>query len=202
MNAQFWKKKKKEAPKEVKKTPPKKKEKSIKDLTKSSKKIEGLFTIYQDTVTGSLKLLIKKNQLNKDFIYFSQIADGIAPIGSFRGSYMGSSVFNIKKYFNRIEFIAPNTSFYFDEKNPISKSSDANISDAVVASGKVLADDDKEGAYLIDADGLFLSETFTRVKNPRFPGQSPFAFSLGRLDNTKSKVNEIKNYPENTNIKT
>ncbi len=202
MNAQFWKKKKKEVKKEVKKTPPKKKGKSIKDLTKSSKKIEGLFTIYQDTVTGSLKLLVKKDQLNKDFIYFSQIADGIAPIGSFRGNYMGSSVFNIKKYFNRIEFIAPNTSFYFDENNAISKSSEANISDAVVASGKVLAEDEKEGQFLIDADGLFLSETFTRVKNPRFPGQSPFAFTLGRLDKTKSKVNEIKNYPENTNIKT
>jgi len=37
---------------------PKKKEKSIADLTKSSKKIEGLFTIFQDTVTGTTKLLV------------------------------------------------------------------------------------------------------------------------------------------------
>ena len=72
LNAQFWKKKKKEI-KTPKKTPPKKKVKSIKDLTKSSKKIEGLFTIYQDTVTGSVKLLVKKEQLTKEFIYFSQI---------------------------------------------------------------------------------------------------------------------------------
>ncbi|MBT7816072.1 MAG: DUF5117 domain-containing protein, partial [Polaribacter sp.] len=39
-------------------------------------------------------------------------------------------------------------------------------------------------------------------KGPRFPGQSPFAFSLGRFDKTKSKIEEIKNYPENTNVKT
>lgn len=201
VKAQFWKKKKKEVT-TAKKAPSKKKEKSIEDLTKSSKKIEGLFTIYQDTVTGSVKLLVKEKQLNSDFIYFSQIADGVTEAGQFRGAYQGSSIFHVKKYFNRLEFVAPNTSFYFDEKNAISKSSSANISDAVIAAGKILASDAKTGEYLIDADGLFLSETFTRIKSPRFPGQSPLAFSLGRFDKTKSKIEEIKNYPENTNIKT
>ena len=201
LHAQFWKKKKKEI-KTIKKTPPKKKVKSIKDLTKSSKKIEGLFTVFQDTVTGSVSLLIKENQLDKEFIYFSQIADGVADAGKIRGSYQGSSIFYVKKYFNRLEFVAPNTSFYFDKKNAISRSSLANISDAIIAAGKILASDTKTGEYLIAADGLFLSETFTRIKGPRYPGQSPFAFSLGRFDKTKSKIEEIKNYPENTNVKT
>ena len=198
-NAQFWKKKEKGVKKVA---PKKKKDKTIKDLTKSSEKIEGLFTIYRDTITGSLKLLVKKEQLNKDFIYFSQIADGVVEAGQFRGAYQGSSVFNLKKFFNRLEFIIPNTSFYFDKNNAISKSSEANISDAVVAVGKILASDDKSGEFLIDADGLFLSETFTRIKWPKYPGQSPLAFSLGKFDKGKSKVEEIKNYPENTNIKT
>jgi len=161
-----------------------------------------LFTIFQDTVTGSVNLLIKENQLDKEFIYFSQIADGVADAGKIRGSYQGSSIFYVKKYFNRLEFVAPNTSFYFDKKNAISKSSVANISDAIIAAGKILASDAKTGEYLIAADGLFLSETFTRIKGPRYPGQSPFAFSLGRFDKTKSKIEEIKNYPENTNVKT
>ncbi|MGB0880216.1 MAG: zinc-dependent metalloprotease, partial [Polaribacter sp.] len=203
MEAQRKKRKKKSAKKEtVAKPKPKKKKKTIKSLTKSSKKIEGLFTIYQDTITGGVKLLVKKDQLDKDFIYFSQIADGVTEAGAYRGSYRGSSVFHVKKYFNKIEFVAPNTSFYFDKNNAISKSSQANISHAVIASGKVLASDDKKGEYLIDADGLFLSETFTRVKRPKRPGQSPFSFSLGRFDKKKSKINEIKNYPENTNVKT
>ena len=203
-NAQLFKKKKKkvEAQTTAKKTPPKKKGKSITDLTKGSKKIEGLFTIFQDTITGDVKLLIKEDQLNKDFIYFSQIADGVTEAGAFRGSFRGNSVFHVKKYFNKLDFYAPNTSFYFDDKSALSKSSDANISDAVIATGKILASDDKKGEHLIDANGLFLSETFTRIKSPRFPGQSPFAFSLGSLDKNKSKINEIKNYPENTNIKT
>jgi len=199
--AQFWKKEKKKT-ETVKKTPPKKKGKSIKDLTKTSKKIEGLFTIYQDTISGSVKLLIKKEQLDKDFIYFSQIANGVLDAGQFRGAYQGSTVFHVKRYFNKLDFYAPNTSFYFDKNNALSKSADANISDAVIATGKILASDDKKGEYLIDADGLFLSETFTRIKGPRRPGTSPFAFSLGRFDKNKSKIHTIKNYPKNTNVKT
>lgn len=204
MDAQRKKKKKKKGKTEqvAKPKPPAKPKKSIATLTKSSKKIEGLFTIYQDTVTGDVKMLVTKDQLNKDYIYFSQIADAVTDAGMFRGAYGGSSVFHIKKYFNKIDFYAPNTSFYFDKNNAISRAAKANISDATIASSKVLFADDKKGEYLIDATGLFLSETLTRVKGPRFPGQSPFAFSLGRFDKNKSKIEEIKNYPENTNIKT
>jgi hypothetical protein len=203
VNAQFWKKKQKEDDKEaVKKIASKKNDKTIKELTESSIRIDGLFTIYQDTVTGSVKLLLKKEQLNKDFIYFSQIADGVTEAGQFRGAYQGSSVFQVKKYFNRLEFVAPNIAFYFVENNAISKSSEANIIDAVIAAGKVLAVDEKTGEYLIATHGLFLSEIFTRVKGPKFPGHSPFSFSLGQFDKSKSKIEEITNYPENTNVKT
>ncbi|XRE42084.1 hypothetical protein ACIVBQ_000288 [Tenacibaculum discolor] len=203
INAQKKKKRKNKAKTEVSSKPKKKKpKKTIKSLTKSSKKLDGLFTIFQDTVTGDVKLLLKKDQLDKDFIYFSQIADGVLEAGAFRGSYRGSSVFNIKKHFNKIEFVAPNTSFYFDENNAISKSAKANISDAIMASTKILASDEKKGEYLIDANPLFISEAFTRIKAPNFPKSSPFAFKLGRFDKKKSKINTIKNYPENTNIKT
>ncbi len=197
------KKKKKGETEQVKPKPkPKPKTKTIADLTKKSKKIEGLFTIYQDTVTGAVKMVIKEDQLNKDFIYFAQIADGVTEAGAFRGSYRGSSIFHVKKYFNKIEIVAPNTNFYFDPNNAISRAAKANTSDATIASGKILATDKEKGEYLIDANGLFISEVFTRIKGPRFPGQSPFAFSLGRFDKGKSKINEIKNYPENTNVKT
>ena len=177
-------------------------EKTIADLTKSSKKISGLFTIYQDTISGSIKMIVRENQLNKDFIYFSQIADGVTEAGSWRGYYQGSSIFNIKRYFNKIEIISPNTNFYFDPENPLSRSKNANTSNALIASNKILAHEKETGLYLIDANNLFLSEVLTRVKSPRGPGASPKAFSLGSFDKNKSKIEAIKNYPENTNIKT
>ncbi|WP_420552991.1 zinc-dependent metalloprotease [Tenacibaculum aiptasiae] len=203
INAQKRRKKKGKSKTEIpSKKKKKKKKKTIADLTKSSKKIDGLFPIYQDTITGDIKLLLKKDQLNKDYIYFSQIADGVTEARAFRGAYRPSRVFNVKKYFNKIEFVEPNTSFYFDKNNALSKSANANISNAVVASTKILASDDKKGEYLINANDLFLSEALTRIKMPRFPKSSPFAFKLGRFDKKKSKINSIKNYPENTNIKT
>ncbi|WP_445455922.1 zinc-dependent metalloprotease [Flavobacterium sp. HNIBRBA15423] len=174
--------------------------KTIEELVKQSKKIEGLFTIYQDTVTGSIQMLISEDQIGKDFIYFNQIADGAADIGQFRGSYGQSIVFKIEKYFDKIEFITQNTSFYFDPNNPISKSQDANLSKGNMSSEKVLAFDTTKNIYLISANDLFLKETLSQIKPSKSPTSSPFSFSLGSLDKDKTKINAIRNYPENTDI--
>ncbi|KAA5821470.1 DUF5117 domain-containing protein [Algibacter amylolyticus] len=196
------KRNKKNAIEATKNNPIKKlKEKSIADLTKSSKKIEGLFTVYQDTITGEIQMVITKNQLDKEFIYFSQIADGVLDAGRInRGSYKGSKVFTVSKYFNKIEFTTQNTSFYFAPNNAISKSKDANISQGIMASLKIEATNADEGLYLIKANDLFLKETFSQIKPSSRPGTSPSSFKLGGLDKGKTKINDIKNYPENVNL--
>ncbi|WP_459209925.1 zinc-dependent metalloprotease [Aquimarina rhabdastrellae] len=201
MQAQRRKKKKsKKGKTEQVDTEKKSKEKSIDELTKKSEKIEGLFTIYRDSISGTTQLLIKEDQLNKDFIYFSQIADGVLDAGSFRGSYRGAKVFRIEKHYNKLEFKTQNTSFYFDKNNALSKSAEANISEGIMASLKIETHDKDKGLYLIKSDDLFIKETFDQIKNPSFPGQSPFAFKLGSLSKDKTKIGRIKNYPENTNI--
>lgn len=194
------KKKKKKDNTEVAAPKPKSKEKSIKDLTKSSKKIDGLFTMYRDTLKGTLQMVVSEEQIGKEYIHFNQVSNGVVEAGRFRGAYGGSQVFKVKKYYDKIEFVSQNTSFYFDPNNAISKSKDANLSEGIMATVKIEAHDKKEGLYLIKADGLFLKETFSQVKPPRFPGASPMAFSLGNLDKTKTKINNIKNYEDNTNL--
>lgn len=174
--------------------------KTIEELVKQSKKIEGLFTIYQDTVTGSIQMLINENQIDKEYIYFNQIADGVSDAGSFRGSYNDSKVFKIQKYFDKIEFITQNTSYYFDPNNPISKSQKANLSEGNMSSEKILAHDSDKKLYLISANDLFLKETLSQIKPSRSPLASPHSFSLGSLDKDKTKINSIRNYPENTDI--
>lgn len=201
MDAQSKKKKAKEAEAAAAAAAAKKsKDKSIEDLVKQSKKIEGLFTVYQDTVNGSLQMVITEEQLEKEFIHFNQVADGVLDAGRFRGAYGESKVFKIKKYFDKIEFVTQNTSFYFDPANAISKSQNANMSEGNMASEKILSHDKEKGVYLISANDLFLKETLTQVKPPRFPGEPPTAFSLGNLDKDKTKVSAIRNYPENTDV--
>ena len=199
--AQNRKKKKKKDETEVPAKPEtKSKEKTIEELVKSSKEIDGLFKIYQDTIAGTLQMIISKDQLGKEFIHFTQVADGVLDAGRFRGAYGDSKVFKIEKYFNKIEFITQNSSFYFDPESPLSKSKSANVSEGNMASLKIEAEDKEKGLYLIKVDDLFLKETFSQIKSPSYPGQSPTAFKLGSLDKDKTKINSIKNYKENTNI--
>ncbi len=145
-------------------------------------------------------MLISKEQLNKEYIYFNQIADGVTDAYSFRGAYGGARIFKIAKFYNRLEFIYQNNSFYFDEENALSKSSKANISEAPLASLKIEATDSVKGHYLIKADALFKKEKLTQVKPPKFPGSKPTDFSLGSLEKDATKIKDIRNYPENTDV--
>ncbi len=56
-------------------TPPSPPKPTVADKIKSSKKINGLFTLYKDTVTGSLQLYVKKEQL----LLFKRIGEDILP---------------------------------------------------------------------------------------------------------------------------
>lgn len=200
-NIEAQRKKKKKSKTETPAPPPKKsKEKKIKDLIKSSKEIDGLFKVYQDTLTGTTQMLIKEDQIDKEFIHFNQVADGVLDAGRFRGAFGRAKVFKVKKHFNKIEFVTQNTSFYFDPDNAISKAKNANMSEGNMASLKIEAHNKEKGLYLVKSDDLFLKETFSQVKPPRRPGQKPTAFTLGNLDKNKTKINAINNYPDNTNI--
>ena len=154
-----------ETPDSSKTTPDTSKTKiTLDSLTKTSKPYKGMFTFYQDTSNGSLQMLIEKNQLNKEFIHFVHTLDGVVDVGHFRGAYKSSKIFEIRKYFNRVEFVLINTSYYFDPKNPLSKASTANINESVLASVEIVFTDKKTGSILIKADDMFLSENLYQIK--------------------------------------
>lgn len=174
--------------------------KDIDEETKGKVKFDGFFTIYQDSTDGSVTMSINADQIGTEFIYFSQFSDGVTEVGGFRGNYRESKVIKVQKYFDRIEFVQQNTSSYFDTTNALIRAAEANMPNAIIASVKISASSKDESVYLIDANELFLTETFAQVKPARFPFQSPFAFSLGNLDKGKTKINAIRSYPENTDI--
>jgi hypothetical protein len=171
---------------------------SIKDKTKSSKKIDGLFPLFQDTANGNVMLLVKKDQLNKDYIYFSYTVDGVVAAGHFRGSFRDNKVFTIRRHFDKIELIVLNTNFYFDPNNPVSKAAKANISEAILSSQKIVAEDYKTGEILIDASAVFLSETMQQIKPSARPGA--MGFQLGMLSKDKTKFVNLRNYAKNTDL--
>ena len=63
--------------------------------TRTSRKYDGLFTIYQDTLTGSTQLAIRDDQIGREFIYFPHVMDAPASV-SFRGAFGGSQPFTMR----------------------------------------------------------------------------------------------------------
>ncbi|MEM7162522.1 MAG: zinc-dependent metalloprotease [Bacteroidota bacterium] len=198
LSAQKKKKKKKGETTEV---PPKKKSdiKSIKEVTEKCKKIDGLFTMYQDTTSGKTYFEITEDQLNKEFIYFSYVENGVIDAFLFKGAYRSSKIFKIKKHYDRIEFELANTKYYFDPDNNISKAAEANINTPIVLSEKIEGIDEEEGKYLIKGEPIFMAESFSRMKPIYPPGWR--GFKLGKMNKDKSKTVAINNYPENTDVR-
>ncbi|HEX4851396.1 MAG TPA: DUF5117 domain-containing protein, partial [Puia sp.] len=172
---------------------------SIADKVKSSRKVEGLLTLYQDTATGSVQLYVKKSQLGKEFIYQSFSMGG--PTGLFLNQNMirATWVFKIRKAFDKLEFVQENTNFFYDSTNAVSKSANVDVTEAVFYGDKIVAED--EGGYLVGVDGLFLSEKLDPIKPIPSPTAAPgTVFNLGSLNTSKSKYDKIRSFPKNTDV--
>ena len=71
---------------------------------------------------------------------------------------------------------------------PILKEIKGMLENGNMASIEIEAYDKEKGLYLIKADNLFLSETFSQIKRPSRPGESPTAFKLGNLDKSNVSI--------------
>jgi hypothetical protein len=177
------------------------KPKTIAELTDGANRLDGLFTLFRDSKTGETSMLVKKDQLGKEFIYFLHVANGVVDAGFFKGAYGPSFVFTIERRFDKLEFVRQNTNFYFDPDNAISRASAANISPAVLAVEAIASEDAESGDILIKADKLFLSEAFVQVSPTPNPDANPKTdFSLGKLDADKSQILNLRSYPKNTDV--
>ncbi|HSM69713.1 MAG TPA: DUF5117 domain-containing protein, partial [Xanthomonadales bacterium] len=178
-----------------------KKPKTIAELTEDSDRYEGFFTLFRDKKTGETHMLIKPEQVGMSFIYWVQIANGVVDAGYFKGAYGPSSMVSLQRHFDRVEFIEENTSFYFDPDNAISKAAKANISHALLATAKIVAEDEASGDILVKDDKLFATEAFSQITpSPDPEADAKTTFSLGKLDNDKTKILNLRSYPKNTDV--
>lgn len=185
-------------------TPPQDaKPKTVAEVLKDSDRIDGLFTAYRDRKTGELRFLLRQDQLDTEFLYFTYTENGVPAAGQFRGAFgtNEAKVLRFSRYFDRVELVVENTSYRFDQTKPIARAAEANISHAVVADEKIEAEDAAENVLVINATRLFLGENLNRITPLPNPDRKPHeVFSLGKLNAGKSKVREVRNYPENTDV--
>lgn len=152
----------------------------------------GLFQLFQEREKGTAYLLIRKEQIGPEFIYFTHTVDGVVQSGHNRGRFGDSAIITLRQEFDRIEIIQRNTAFYFDPQHPLARASKANISDAVLASEQIVAQDNT--GWLINAGNLFLKESLLQVK----PGGDSGRNVLGRLSDSKTKFTFVRSYPDNS----
>ncbi|HEX9876933.1 MAG TPA: zinc-dependent metalloprotease [Gammaproteobacteria bacterium] len=175
--------------------------KSIADVTADSDRFDGLFVLYRDRNTGESYLLLRPDQLDKEYIYLAVSRDGVPQGGHFRGSFRSNRIISLRRHFNRVELRFENTAFYFDAANPLSRASSANISPALLASEEIVAKNDDTGEILISADAIFLSESLLQVKETPDPDDdAEDTFRLGDLSEDKSSITSIRAYPLNVDV--
>jgi hypothetical protein len=169
------------------------------DKTKSSKKSDGLFTIYQDTATGGVQLYVKKDQLGKEYIYQSFSLSGPTSLYLNQSMHRSNFIFKVQKVYDKLEFSRVNTSFYYDPSNPVSKTKDVDKPEAVFMVEKISGEDST--GFLVNADALFISERLDPVKPITPPGMfSMPTFNLGSLNPQKSKYAAVRSFPSNTDV--
>jgi len=179
----------------------KKEIKSLDEFTKKTKDCniyDGLFTIYQSKKDGKSYIEIDSSHLNQEFIYFSYIENGVTDAGAVKGSYRGSKIIKINKFYNKIDFTIKNTTYYFDDESPLKNAENTNINTPLIISETIIATSSDKTKFLLNADNIFLNESFQQVKYS-YPG-SYRGFKLGNLSKNKTRYNKIRNYPENTDI--
>ncbi len=172
---------------------------SLADKTKGQTKNAGLFTLFQDTATGSVQLYVRKDQLGKEFIYQSFSISGPTTLFLNQSMHRSNLVFKIKKAYDKLEFAIVNTGLYYDKNNPISKTAEVDKPEAIFFAEKFSIEDSL--GYLVNADALFLSEKLDAVKPNIPPGpMSSMIFNLGMLNTSKSKYAQLRSFADNTDV--
>jgi len=171
------------------------KKKTVAEVIKGHQHITGLFEFYLDREIGTTHLYVKKDQIGPEFIYFNQTLDGVVQAGHNRGQYGDGRIIRVGHVFDRLEIVGENTSFYFDPESPLARAAKANTSHAILASEPIVAED--AGGYLISATNLFLRESLLMVK---YPSSDNNKAVLGKLSETKTKLQRIHGFSDNTAI--
>ncbi|MGC6428875.1 MAG: zinc-dependent metalloprotease [Flavobacteriales bacterium] len=166
--------------------------------TKNCELYDGLFRFYQDKKNGSSFIEIDTSHIGKEFIYFSYFENGVGDARANRGVYRGSKIIKINKFFDKIDFTIENTKYFFDPNSPLSNSSNANINTPIVVSESIVATSLCKTKFLIDADNIFLNESFQQVRSSYSGGYK--GFRLGNLSKSKTRLEKVRNYPENTDV--
>ena len=160
---------------------------------------DGFMTLHKNVEDDEYFLQLDKNDLEKEFIYFAYVLNAPQAAGVRGGAIGQGAVLEFRRFKDEIALFKKNTNFSNETDNNIGKADLTNIMEAFLDSFEVVVEE--EESIVISVSDLFLSETLTSV-SPNLPREyRDFVdLDLGRLDNDKTFINQVRNYPKNTAV--
>jgi hypothetical protein len=154
-------------------------------ITKDAKSDDGIFTVHR--IKEKVFYEIPKTQLNKEFLWVTQIAKTTNGVG-YGGQAMGSRVVRWERRDNRVLLRNVNYQVVADPSQPIARAVKAANNDAIIMSFFIEALG-KDDAPVIDVTRLFTSEVTELTAKTRLRARI--------YDASRSFVERVASYPEN-----
>ncbi|MEX0719062.1 MAG: zinc-dependent metalloprotease [Balneolaceae bacterium] len=178
-------------------------EKEVKfdELIKDAEKIEGLFDLYH--TEDKLYMALDEKALDKDFLMNFEIARGIGASGLYGGTMLNifeGLLVSLQKEEGKIFLMQKPHRYVAEEGSPASKAVKLSYGNSVLETAKIEATNE-DSIMLIDVYDWFvgdISNISQRVQyavstTPGQPGRAAF-------DKSRSYLERVKSFPENTNI--
>jgi hypothetical protein len=195
-SAQFWKKKKKEAPKTAAK--PKAKKDAIKPydevVTKDHKTDKGLFKVH--TKDDAYLFEIPDSLLQREMLMVTRIAKTASGIG-FGGAKANTQVLRWEKKNKQILLRIVSHSIVADTILPVHEAVVNSNLEPILFSFPIKAFSKDSTATVIDATSLFATD----VKPLGFPASYRKRYGVTRMDKERSYLDKVSSYPKNIEVR-
>ena len=157
-------------------------------ITKEAKSDEGVFTVH--TVKEKIYYEIPKSELNKEFLWVSQIAKTTLGVG-YGGQAAGNRVVRWERKGNRILLRNVVYDVVADSKLPVSRAVQAANNDTIIMAFNIEAIG-KDDAAVIDVSRLFTNEVTEFSARTRLRARG--------FDASRSFIEKTKSFPTNIEV--
>lgn len=196
MNAQFWKKKKKQTTHKSKKPLPKKGaiKPYSKVVTKEYKTDEGLFKVH--TKDENYLFEIPDSLLKREMLMVTRIAKTSSGIG-FGGGKTNTQVLRWEKRNKQILLRVVSYNVVADTILPVHEAVVKSNLEPILFSFPIKAINKDSTATVIDATTLFSTD----IKPLGFPANYRKKYAVTKMDRSRSYINRVSSYPQNIEIR-
>ena len=157
-------------------------------ITKEAKTDDGIFKIH--TIKDKVYYEIPKSELDKEFLWVSQIAKTTLGVG-YGGQAAGNRVVKWERKGNRVLLRNVSYDVVADPKLPVSRAVQASNNDTIIMAFNIEAFG-KDDAAVIDATRLFTSEVTEFSARTRLRARG--------FDATRSFIEKTKSFPTNIEV--